>query len=254
MKCEYCNGILSLEDEVCPHCGRPNRHAEKHIEEMRRYAGEFEKTRRYVQDKTSGYTEAVVRVIILAVLAVLSLVFFIAGRNAWEIMWKAEQIGAERHFEEYSRILDEYLEEEDYLMFNAFCEERGIRSYDSAYEEKYGEIIYACSCYASAYEYVYEYALLEDAENMEHAAEYAGDMLDYFYGLYRNEDFRHTGGRDEPEEYRKVLDSMERKLKQILTAYCGVTAEEAAMLPEMSKAKRNMFLEERLEERLQDGK
>ncbi|MCM1026217.1 MAG: hypothetical protein NC432_07260 [Roseburia sp.] len=253
MKCEYCNGTLSLEDAVCPHCGRPNRHAEKHIEEMQRYAGEFENTKRYVQDKTSGYAEIVVRVVILSVLAVLSLVFFIIGRNAGDIMWNAEKIRAEMRFEEYSRILDEYLEDEDYLMFNAFCLERGIRTYDSAYGEKYGEIIYACFSYGNAYSYLYEYVLLRDGYQ-EHAAEFAGDMLEYFYERYRNEDFFYTGGREEPEEYRRTLERMERNLERILTAYCGVTEEEAAMFSEMSKAKRTMILEERLEERLQDGK
>ena len=37
MKCEYCLGPLSLEDEVCPHCGRPNKHAKQHIRDMKRY-------------------------------------------------------------------------------------------------------------------------------------------------------------------------------------------------------------------------
>ena len=102
MKCEYCNGNLSLEDEYCPHCGKPNKHARKHIDDMRRFQGEFEDTRKYVRDKTIGYTEITVRVVILSILIVLILVFFAVGANAWEINREIKKKSAEKKFEEYS--------------------------------------------------------------------------------------------------------------------------------------------------------
>lgn len=45
MKCEFCGGTLSLENEYCPHCGRPNEHARKHIEDMRHYDSVYEETK-----------------------------------------------------------------------------------------------------------------------------------------------------------------------------------------------------------------
>lgn len=252
MKCEYCNGDLSLEDEYCPHCGQPNKHAKKHIDDMRKYQGEFEDTKRYVREKTTGYTEIAVRVVILSVLIVLILVFFAVGSNAWEINRQIRKSSAKRNYEEYSRMMDEYLAEGDFLKFYSFCEHMGIRSYDSVYEEKYGNIINACSWYKSVYELLYDFAGFDADDSVSHVTEMTGDALDSFYKYYRNDDFSYTGRDGESELYRKTLDDMERNIELILSTYCGLTKEEAAAFPEMSKAKRDILLEEKLEEKLQN--
>ena len=252
MKCEYCNGNLSLEDEYCPHCGQPNKHAKKHIDDMRKYQGEFEDTKRYVREKTTGYTEMTVRVVILSILIVLILVFFAVGSNAWGINREIRKSSAKRNYAEYSKIMDEYLANGDFLKFHIFCEYKGIRSYDSVYEEKYGDVINACSWYGNAYEYLIDFACFDGGASVSQVTETTGDALDYFYKYYRNEDFFYTGNGGEPELYRKTLDDMERNIELILSVYCGFTKEEAAAFPEMSKAKRNILLEEKLEEKLQN--
>ena len=252
MKCEYCNGNLSLEDEYCPHCGQPNKHARKHIDDMRKYQGEFEDTKRYVREKTTGYTEITVRVVILSILIVLTLVFYAVGSNSWEIRREIRKSSAKRHYAEYSQIMDEYLAEGDFLKFYSFCEYKGIRSYDSVYREKYGEIMSACSWYRNAYEYLIDFACFDADDSVNQVTEMTGDALDYFYKYYRNDVGIYTGRDGEPELYRKTLDDMERNIELILSVYCGFSKEEAAAFPEMSKAKRNILLEEKLEEKLQN--
>ena len=44
MKCQYCGGDISLEDRICPHCGRLQENAVRHDEEMKRYEAAFEDT------------------------------------------------------------------------------------------------------------------------------------------------------------------------------------------------------------------
>lgn len=252
MKCEYCNGTLSLEDEYCPHCGQPNQHARKHIDDMRRYQGEFEDTKKYVHDKTAGYMEITVRVVIMSVLIVLIIGFFAAGSNAWEILWQMKKSDGKKNFEEYSQILDGYLENEDYLAFDAFCSVKGIYSYDSPYRERYHNIIAACGYYEEAYRGLLEFAGFDERNSVSQISEATGNSLDNFYQYYLNEDFLYTGGEPEPEDFRRILDNMERDIELILVTYCGFTEEEAASFPKLSKAKRNVILEEKLEAGLQD--
>lgn len=250
MKCEHCNGNLTLEQEYCPHCGQPNKHARKHIDDMRRYQGEFEDTRRYVKDKVTGYTAISVRVVILSVLIVLCLVFIAVGSNAGRITRSIQRNKADRNFREYAQILDEYLEKGDFLEFGSFCDYKGIRTYDSAYEEKYGQIINACNWYESAFTQLMNFACFDEADRINQMTELTGDSLEYFYKYYRNDDSFYSGQDGEQELYRKTLNQMERDIELLLSVYCGFSKEEAEEFPQMSKAKRNILLEEKLEERL----
>ena len=56
MKCEFCNGNMSLEDLHCPHCGQINKHAQQHIRDMQRYQGEFNETKEDVITVTQKYS------------------------------------------------------------------------------------------------------------------------------------------------------------------------------------------------------
>ena len=243
---------LSLEDEYCPYCGQVNKHAKKHIKDMRRYQGEFEDTRKYVHDKTIKYTEIVVRVIILAVLIVLNITFFSIGFNVWEIKWNIKDSVAISRFKEYSQIMDGYLEDEDYVAFAAFCESNGIRAYQDRYWERYGYLINVCSGYTEAYSTLFDYAGFDKNDSISHLTELTGQQLDYFYKYYLNEGYIYTDFDSETEEYRRILDNMENNIELILVTYCGFTEEEAAAMPTMSKPKRDILLEEKLEEKLQN--
>ncbi len=252
MKCEYCGGNLSLENEYCPFCGQPNRHAKQHIRDMKHFRGEFENTKKYVHDKTAGYTEVTVRAVIIAVLAVLVIGSFALGAKAWDITWSLNKNRAARRYDEYSAILDEYLENEDYLAFDAFCEGKSLRGYEDAYREKYGGSITLCARYADAYYALYDFAG-SGAEGADYIAEWAGDTLDSFYRCYFNEDFNFTEGKEEPEEFRRAADVMKRNIELILVTYCGFTEEEAAAMPGMSKLRRGVLLEEKLEGERRNG-
>mgnify|MGYP007081514319 FL=1 len=149
MKCEYCGGSLSLEDEYCPHCGQPNKHAKQHIKDMRRFQGEFEDTRNYVYEKTKTYTEMTVRVIIIAVLIILIVVTSIARVRSWKIVDSLREGSAAMHYAGYSKVMDQYLVEEDYVDFYQYCLEKNIRYYKGAYEEQYGRVIQLAMMYSS---------------------------------------------------------------------------------------------------------
>ena len=252
MKCEYCLGPLSLEDEVCPHCGRPNKHAKQHIRDMKRYQNEFEDTKNYVYEKTGRYTAISVRVVIMAVLIVFILLMLFLGANVWEIRSAWQKASAKRHYKEYSQIMDSYLEEENYLDFNAFCYEKGIHSYEEPYREKYGLVIQISNSYSNLQDALWNYCFLENEEVSGSILDMTADSLEYFYRYYLNEDGYYTDLYGDSELFRKTAEVMEYNVEQILITFGNFTREEAEALPSMSKAKRAVLLEEKLEAELQN--
>lgn len=252
MKCEYCSGTLSLEDEYCPHCGQPNKHAKQHIKDMRRYQGEFEDTKNYVYEKTGRYTDISVRVVIMAVLIVLIIIVFLLGVNVWEIRYNWRSASADRHYSDYSQILDEYLEEERYLEFYSFCSEKGIRYYEGAYGEKYGLVMQLCNSYANLYNALFDYFTFEEGDSLNYVVEMTSDSLDYFYKYYLDENHFYTDLYGDSDLFRQAADVMEYNVEQMLITYGSFTQEEAASMSSLSKTKRAVLIEEKLEAGMQN--
>lgn len=250
MKCEYCSGNLTLEDEFCPHCGQPNQHAKKHIQDMKRYEGEFQKTKEYVYKKTGLYTALSVRAVVTAVLVVLSALFIIVGNRAWEIQSGIGEAIAARNCDSYSREMDRYLEEEDYLGFYGYCQAREIHSYETPYSEKYGLVIQMSSSYKYAHDSLLSYITCDGEIDNSWVVDSLSDSLDSFYGYYLNEGNFYTNLYGESELFRGIADTMAYNIERILVAYGGLAPEEASALPEMKKSRRAILLEERLEARL----
>ena len=133
MKCPYCGGNLSLEDETCPHCGRLNEQALQHVKDMKHYKGEFEHTKKHVYIATNRYTKVVVRVVIIAVLFFVIIVLHNLGERSYSIVRSIGQYQSRRHAAEYMKQLDQYIEEEDFAAFTAFCNGQKIDCYEEPY-------------------------------------------------------------------------------------------------------------------------
>lgn len=249
MKCDYCGGNLSLEDERCPHCGQINTHAKKHVDDMKHYQGEFESTQKYVKEKTATYTEFISRGIFLAILAIVTIVIFVLCANIWEIRWSIKRSTAERNFQKNSAIIEQYLEEEDYIGCAAFVDNKAIRIYGGVYDE-YRCYIQACNQYRNVMDMLQRYAMPSPYENTESMCKLTGDCLEDFYKYYKNEEFRYTGGSNETEKYREIVENMNRTINATLTCYCGFTEEEAEAFKDMSLANRYLMIEEKLNFRL----
>lgn len=248
MKCENCGGNLSLEDLNCPYCGTPNKHAQQHVRDMKRYHGEFQSTQKDVYATTKKYTGIMVRAVIIAVLLILCVVFAVVGSQSYSIRRMILERRAERNFTEYSAILDEYLELEDYMAFHAFIEANSIYGYDTDYE-KYVPVIRATSQYTYLYEYIMgAYTEIQqgaDAETIESRVGFLADQLNYFYETLDMEKYDYCDGADSPEN-RAAFEQMEKNVQALLRTYCGLTKEEAENLKTLSEARRMVLLEERI--------
>lgn len=249
MKCDYCGGSLSLENEYCPHCGRPNPHARQHIEDMRRYEGEFERTKKYVYDKTKTYTQVVVRMIILAALVILSIGLFVLADNAYSLLRDRERNKSEKKYSEYSQILDGYLEEENFRAFVSFCEARNLESYQGAYAAKYQRVIWISRYYVYLMDYLSDYAFPKSYTTQQQA-KWVADEMEYFYQYLDQDPADYYMEVENDPLVAQALDKMDKNIERFLMVYCGFTGEEAQSMREISSARRQLLLEEKLEGRL----
>lgn len=253
MKCEFCGGTLTLEEENCPHCGQANPHARQHVRDMQRYHGEFESTKSYVYNRTERYTQLAVRAAVLAVLAAVIFLTGLLAANIDSIVWELSERKANRHYEEYSRILDQYLEEEDYLAVNAFAYTHDIDSFRSPYTGKYGVIIPASQAYRGVYEAIMRIVTSpEDSEDTiaQQALLLSGE-LEFFYNYTDRDYYTYTHLTDESVT-GKAIEGMTQNVEGLLVTYCGLEPEEAAQVKELSRARCAVLLEERIGEVTED--
>lgn len=246
MKCENCGGNLSLEDLNCPYCGAINKHAQEHVREMKWYQGAFRRTQNDVYAATQKYAGITVRLIIIAVLLILCVVMAIVGAQSYSIRRMILEKRADRNFVEYSAVMNEYLENEEYIDFHAFVEANCIDGYDTDYEH-YIPVIRASSQYAYTYEYIMGvYTEIQKGSDVNIIRDRVGflvDQLNYFYESLDMARYEYCEGADTPKN-REALERMELNVRALLQTYCGLTKEEADSLGELSQARRMVLLED----------
>lgn len=242
MKCPYCGGNLSLEDEVCPHCGRLNEQSRQHVKDMQHYKGEFEHTKKHVYIATSQYTKVVVRVVIIAVLVLAIIALFILGGRAYSVRRIVEEHRAERYAAEYIKQLDQYIEEEDFFSFITFCNERRISCYEGMYE-RYVAVERVAQNYINVYNCIMKLVCPTEYQEQSSAIEQLTGSLDYFYSSMDAEVYEYYEDADN-EQSKKAIEVMKDEVSLLLQVYFSISEEEAEQLKELSQAKRAVLIEE----------
>lgn len=244
MKCEHCGGNLTLEALVCPYCGKENSHAVKHASDMQKYQGAFADTRSDVYSVVRKYSGITARAVIIVVLLLAILITAVIGSEAYAIKRNMEQSNSAKNRSEYMAIMDAYLEAEDYLSFDVFCEAHYIDGFDDGYE-KYRPIIGAATPYSDVCYYLMDIATAENKDELEYLLEYISERIDYFYEHMDMENYEYYEGAV-CEENEQILQRMEENMLALLQAYCGLTKEDVEGFGELSQAKRMVLIEERL--------
>lgn len=249
MKCEYCGGNMSLEDERCPHCGQLNKHAQQHIKDMKHYKGEFEQTREGVYESTRKYTQATVRMIIIAVLVIVIVILGVVYSNVWSFGRMIAQSDAKRNYKEYSANLDKYMEEEDFWALARFQTEHAVGNLD-LYKDYY-PIMRAAGNYCDVCDYIMRIATPPKYDDRQQNITYLNENLDYFYIACDLERYSYIDNIDR-EENIMAINCMKQNIRNLLKTYCNFTEEDVTQFESLSKAKRGALLEERLEEVMAD--
>ncbi|MBQ8278616.1 MAG: zinc ribbon domain-containing protein [Roseburia sp.] len=244
MKCPYCGAPLDLDDNFCSHCGKLNEQVRQHVDDMNRFQSEFVETKEEVYQTTKRYTATSVRMVMIAVLVILNVVVAVIGSRYYSFERMLGEADCERHFEEYSAILDGYLAEGEYYSFYNFMNEKHVPSYDSAYEQ-YNQVENLVSEYIYIYEYLLKAYMEDDVEQRENLCKFATDNLEYFYENLDPERYSYNENADREENLSAIAD-LKEKVAMLLVTYGGVAPEDAARFENYTSAKRAMLLEEGL--------
>lgn len=249
MKCEKCGGNISLEALHCPFCGEINIHAQQHVKDMARYQGEFARTRTNVYTVTRNYAGIAVRAGIITVLLILIIVFCYIGNESYIIKNNMRESNANRSFKKYSAIMDEYLAQEDYLAFGAFCEANCIETYNTKYE-KYYQVMSVCYAYYQLYDRIMAANTAKAGDDFserdrENYISSIVQTMEYYYRYLDEERYGSYEGADSEKE-RATIAQIKEDVHALLRAYCGLTEEDIAGFDSLSDAQRTIIIEERM--------
>ncbi len=247
MECKYCGGKLRLTDAKCPYCGMENEENRKHAEDMKHFKGQFENTKKNVYQTTRRYTQISVQIVMIAALIVSILMVGVAEHSSYSIRRVLVQWKTENSYEEYSKILDTYLEEEDFIAFQAFCAEKYIGSTDGAYE-KYVPLKMAANYYAYCYQNIMQAGFYEGKEYGTSLEWYIENLSGQLSGFYSNLDLERYYYYEnyDCEQNKKAIEAMRQNMRYLLITYCGLTMEEAIECETLNEGRRTVLLEEAL--------
>lgn len=247
MKCKYCGGNLTLEQAYCPHCGRPNEEAEQHVRDMEHYKNNFEDTRSDVYEVAEKNTEIMSHTVIITVLVILCVIVFVVATHSWSIRRELLQLDSKIRQGSYVEQMEQYLEDEDYIEFSAFCDRHYIGAYgsDDSYED-YRLLIDASGDYRYIYENLMK-AVTTDSNRSDMLYIYYQSIAEYYGRLEQilqpvDNEYMEQQYQELPEDKK---EDMEANVKILLQTYFGMTQEEAEDFDTMSNAQKIVFMEEK---------
>lgn len=253
MKCQYCGGDISLEDRICPHCGRLQENAVRHEEEMERYEAAFENTRREVLARSTHNTRGIgVRLLVILLLIAGSVILF-ANSDSWAVRSARREREANANLEAFTERIGQYLEERDYEGLASFSDYYELQ-YNDNYK-KYYTILWACDEYAdvckSLMAFVYLDSQKKAAGELDYRAEGLPKYLTQYYEATEPGEYG-WNTRIDKELTEKVIAAMDADLAGLLTAHLGIPPEEASAMRGLTEGRRTVLIEEAENARIQE--
>ena len=241
MKCKYCGGEIQLEELYCPYCGRPNEEAQQHARDMRRFQAEFQQTKTDVTAKAGNASRIAVRIAAIAFLIVGITINIILQANSWSIRHSIERRNANKNASVHREILEEYLENEDYIGFAAYCSAQNLPMSDEVYDDCYAVYRIAGS-YRYAAEQIMKLVNRERYASADTTVKYTIEYVQEFYETLDPESYRWDDSYDEKETQAHIA-KMKHSMEALLITYLGMTPEEASGMESLSRAGRAMLIE-----------
>lgn len=248
MKCEYCGGTLSIENEKCPHCMADNPFYEAHRKDMKAYARRYAATEKKVVDKTERFAKRTLLITIIAILFALNIVVLFVNINMWDINYARHERQNRKHAAENKKIAMQLEADGDYQAFNSFMETKYAYSYNGPMNEL--QTVQAAAGYYRSI--LQDFGNLIENSYYTDASEFAKRINGHLDSLYTTrKDFDRENYADNEryqENHKASVDQIIKEVHEIIEAYLGIDSETLAQFPEMSSAKRQVLIEEAVEE------
>ena len=252
MKCEYCGNNLKLEDKFCPFCGKPNRLAQQHQQEMQRFSREFRKTKADVLEQSSRLNRRTVRITILAILAAMCAGMAFLCVKADDIRWRRIEKQIEANADVHQKELDRLMEERDYTGVYMYYDRNRLNYVPSRTSPLHD---YEAACYASrhynrVYEDIMTLAIRDKLENVyqyQTDEELIAETAKNIRACYEEMVPQSYHPEQWAEDKLAYMEDMDRMIQQLTVRYFGISEEQAAGMKNMSEAKLTVMLEEAYE-------
>lgn len=250
MKCEFCAGDLSIDDARCPHCDAENRHYKKHREDMAAYNRRFEATQEAVLKKSSKIARKSIQIITICVLVLLIVISTLVLIFMGDINYEREYNKNTKNAAKIAEKLSEFEAEDEYMEMYSYKNSFIVREYRTPLSD-FSHVSSILSPYSSFIFYM-DMIALDEIGYLKPAdlAGYINRNLDniYQYGFERLEEKKERDPVVYSERHIKSGEDMIRDVEVLLKYYVGFTDEEINEIWTMSSAKREVLLEEKLEE------
>ncbi|MCR5507515.1 MAG: zinc ribbon domain-containing protein [Lachnospiraceae bacterium] len=244
MKCESCGHNLSLEDKICPYCGKENKFAKKHNKDMAKFEKDYNSVKSEVLENSRRFNTLTVRITIIAVLIALTAVMAVCIGNSFDIRYAREQKIISRNSAGFREEIYKFIDERDYCRLYFF-----YRTNRLEYSDNFMDLYItstSSTCYIRLLEGLYdvmsEDSYTTDEEAMEHIASAMERMLEI---------------RDPKSDYERkkyytnekataFVNDLVTHSETLLRGYFNLSEEDIKEFETMSKARKQVMLEEGL--------
>lgn len=234
MKCPSCGSNLQIDNAFCPYCGAKNPVAQKHREDMKRYAEDYKKTKEEVIGNTRKFNKTTLRVTaialtVAAIVGVIALTMF-KDRLGMQMYRKHRNMNAPQYFEQVEQLVGE----EDYLRLDALVTAKGIAYGNNKRMDEYTGVFRVTDHYAEVFTQLMY--MLTDSSISDSEIDVLSTEINSFYRSFKNySDY----GKDN-ETVQKYLSDIKQDMSLLLKTYLKLSDETAAGLETMSEG--NIFI------------
>lgn len=211
---------------------------------MHHFTREFNKTKAAVLKESKYQTKWVAKITLIAIMLAANLLVIFLMLNAYDIERFLEARKVNLAYSIHKNVLDEYEANRDFIALNYYFNNNNL--YYSDKFDEYRAVSDACGDYSSIYCYVMDIVTKEETEynTYEKQVERISDELDYLYRVSVK------GTYDAAEKYKPAhqacLDDIVAQTEMLIQTYLGVSDEDIAGFRDMSKARRQIIMEEGL--------
>lgn len=241
MKCPSCGGEISFTDSKCPYCGRVLTETARHQQDLKKYKKKSGRIKEKVKSTNAENIPIVISAVVMLFLIIFLCVAAYAKENAFLFKDNALQRESIRKYDEYSKVIQDYLDAGDYTGFSSFMEYHNIAEYKEPYADLklINDMAYRYTSMVSSV----ECAVMHGPDARIYDQE--GDVRtcrDRIWNFYR--EFDYSQSEIDDDTYRDYIYDMRDKADMILEVYLGLDEAGRKEYFESSDIRQEAYLEE----------
>ena len=250
MKCEYCAGSLSIEEQRCPHCDAENPYYKAHRADMAAYAKRYKATEEKVVENSRRFNARAVNIAIIAVLVALIAIAIGVLVNADDIAYDMMVRRDTRNANAIAAYLGELEDARDYSGMALYQQVHYVYGGYKTDLHQYSTVISVSSAYNSIVnsivKLVYAKNIYDKPSSM--ASTISRNISTMYLDTYGEHYLNHKDAEYYAPKHYAAMEDMINKTHLLFKTYLGFTQEEIDSFIDLTDAKRQVLLEEKIME------